>query len=164
MAVSREIIFTALFDRLKASTGPLVNYFTRRLEGWDSTAPALEPAIALVKGGEHPDYPANGVGAVWKLAAHILVYVRDDGSIEGSIDPRFNNILDAIEAALELQPGEIAASNSRPHFPALAGPPAPTTLGGLVSYCRISGDVEVYQGVISSQGFVRIPLEMLVTA
>lgn len=163
MALDREAIFVALFNRLKGSTTDSIKYWTRRLEGWDTMAPPLEPALCLVKAPERPNYPASAVGAVWTLTAHILVYVRDDGSEEGTIDPRFNAILDDIEAALEMQPGEVPTSG-RPGFPPIGAAPGPTTLGGLVSYCRISGDVEVYQGVQSNQGFMRIPLELQATA
>lgn len=163
MALQREPIFEALFTRLQSATAGTVKYWTRRLEGWDTTAPPMEPALCLIKGGERPNYPANGVGAIWLLSAHILVYVRDDGSNESVIDPRFNAIMTAIEGALEMQPGE-TPSNGRPAFPPLAGAPASTTLGGLCAYCRISGDVEVYQGVISNSGFLKIPVEILATA
>lgn len=163
MALNREAIFVALFTRLQAATTGTIRYWTRRLEGWDTVAPPEEPALCLIKAGERPDYPSHGTGAIWLLSANILVYVRDDGSNEGQIDPRFNAIMTAIETALEMQPGEVSAIG-RPAFPPMAGAPAPTTLGGLCAYCRISGDVEVYQGVISNSGFLRIPIEILATA
>lgn len=163
MALDREPIFLALFARLQAATGPIVRYYTRRLEGWDTTPPPQQPSLALIKGIERVAYPANAVGGVWTLVAHILVYVKDDGSNEAVIDPRFNDLMFAIEGALEMQPGEVAA-NVRPQFPPTGGAPAPTTLGGLVSYCRISGDVEVYQGAIGHDGFLRIPVEIKATA
>ncbi len=163
MALDREALFAALFARLQASTGPLVKLYTRRLEGWDTTPPPMEPALALIKAGERPDYPARSVGAIWTLMAHILVYARDDGSNEGQIDPRFNAILTAIEGALEMQPGEVS-SLVRPQFPPIGPAPAPTTLGGLCIYCRIAGEIAVYQGVISNQGFIQIPIEIQATA
>lgn len=167
MALNREPLFVALFNRLKTLVGvdPLpLRYLTRRLDPWDQKAPPQQPALCLIKGGEKPDYTLDAAGAIWRLTAYLLVYVHDDGSAEAVIDPTLNAILTAIEQQLEVQPGEIPASTSRPGYVVRGPAPAPTTLGGLCLFCRISGEVEVYEGTLTHTAFMRIPLEMLATA
>lgn len=164
MALDREALFVALTDRITTATEGTVRLVTRRFEGWDTTPPPLQPAIAVIKGPERPDHKAANVGAVWTLVAYLLVYARDDGSGDAVIDPLFNRILTAIEEALEMQPGEIPASTSRPYYPALGAAPGPTTLGGLCLSCQIVGEVEVYQGVTSHQGFLKLQVEIVATA
>lgn len=163
MAVDREDIFEALFTRLEthAATSAVLHTFSRRLESWDDTPPTKQPALMLLMGGSRPRYGDHrNMPPIWTLDAYLLIYVKDDGSHSGVIDPRMNEILTALESALEMQPGEVAAS-TRPQFPTIGPAPAPTTLGGLCTFCRFSeAGIEVYQGTVGHQGYMRIPLEI----
>jgi hypothetical protein len=162
MAVNRELIFSTLFTRLQTQLAGTVVDFSRRWTSWDDKAPAQQPALLLLKGKEVAKRMARGAPLVWTLHADIWVYAQDDGTGVAVPSIQINQILTAIEGALEIQPNEPTVSMQ---FVARRdAPPASTSLGGLVDSCQIGEEIEVMEGTQGHVCVVRIPLEIMAAA
>lgn len=167
MAVNREAIFAALFARLAGLADPalagglLFRYATRIYEGWDETAPSQKPALQLRKGPETPT-PRRGLPSLWTLSAGVIVYATADDAREVPASTQLNQLLTAIEGALERKPtdGPIAGAIF-PNNPDLV---FGTTLGGLCYSCQIVPSVEVFEAGIDQDLLAIVPLEILTTA
>jgi hypothetical protein len=158
MALNREQLFTALFARLQGALAGTVASFSRRWTSWDDVAPANQPALLLLKGPEQARREQLGTPIRWTLGAEIWVWAQDDGSAEAIPSTLLNTILTAIEAALEITPGELTASNQ--YIARRDEPPAGTTLGGLCYRCEIAGEVKIFEGTQGHVGIIKIPIEM----
>jgi hypothetical protein len=156
MALQRETIHAALAARLSGIAGVVS---VRRSYVEAETLDASEqPAICLSCEKETPAQE-RGRPTVWRMEFAACVYVKDaDGESGGA---RLNEILTAIESALERANGE------------LPGPGANfldfqnqrhTSLGGLVSHCWISGEVLRGTGKLSDQIVAIVPIEVVATA
>lgn len=162
MAVDREALFVALFTRLQTNVGSLVASYSRRMAAWDDKPPAVQPALLLLKGEERMER-TPGAPLIWHLMATILVYAKDDGTGSAVIDTVLNNILTAIESAMEMQPDELTAGGAmylaRPNFP-----PAATTLGGLCLGCELTGTTKTYLGTQGHDGMLELDVEIVAAA
>ena len=140
-AVSREAIFAALFARLADVPGLVTR--SRQFRGWNKVAAAEQPALFQVQ-GRQGGTTARGMPTKWTLEAELVVYVHK--STADAADPviRLNMLVDAIEAALGPDPGDVAC-----------------TLGGLVSSCTITG-VETDQGALGDQSVAVVGLSLVV--
>lgn len=150
MSIARDAIYAALLTRLQTQIGASAKTYTRRDLTFDQVSQDAQPAIAVVAVG---DFTAIGqppaMPAVHLLKAEVQVFVRE---VDGAPETSLLAIVDAIEAALERKATE--AVNTPGAFY--------TTLGGLVRYARVAGEVEFYQGQKGRQAVALVPVEMLV--
>lgn len=146
MQTTRKAIFDALYARL--GTVPGITTLGRRLRSFDEVQPSEQPALFMQPTTQvvenTPGFPAK-----WRVNADLALYVHDTSSAGPS--ERLHELLDAIEAALR-------ATDSEAH-----GEDAPTTLGGLVIACQITGPIETDEGALGDQAVAIIPLEILVS-
>lgn len=153
MAISREAIYAALMARMQAKVPGIVT-FSRKLVDYDQVDATQQPALLVIEGDQNGMASSPSLPMKWTLGAHLILYVRTAESATPATP--LLNVLDAIEAALERQPGEGNAFS--------ADDQRYTTLGGLVRHARIAGAVQVQPGAEGEQGIAIVPIEMLVTA
>ena len=138
--MNREAIYAALFNLL--SSVPGITTASRTTRHWDSVSPSEMPALFQAQGKQIPATLTNQPTR-WTLGATIRLYVSTDGAASpGAVA---NPIMDAITALFER--------------PAACGP---QTLGGLVIYARIEGDVQTSEGSLGTLEVLEIPIRMLV--
>ena len=142
---SRESIYAALFTVASTAAGFVTA--ERKVRHWTDVGPGEMPALFLEQGKQKaekvPPKPTK-----WTLTADLIIYVADSTSGEDDIATALNNLVDAVDAALAPSP----ATNTQ-------------TLGGLVTDCRIQGDVEIYEGNADNRrlGIAVIPVEIIAT-
>jgi len=137
--MNRERIFQALAKRIEAIPG--IRTFSRRLLHWSDVTASEQPALFMTSGNQSLVYEGRGMPPKHSLPVTLYLYNRND-------DPALqNNLLDAIEAALE---------PDRPNGEDTV------TLGKLVSHCRIEGDIETDEGLLGEQAVAIIPISILV--
>lgn len=136
-----ETIYAALFAKLQAVSG--IKTASRRLKHWNDVAANLQPALYMVQTGEAPEQ-VRGLPAKWRLSVEVYVYVNvpTEKIVPSTL---LNPILGAIRDILA--PDNLAANVN--------------TLGGLVSHCWLSGQIEVYDGVLGDQAVALVPVEIL---
>jgi hypothetical protein len=167
MALNREQLFVALFTRLQTQLGSTVKSYSRRWVSWDDEPPAMQPALLLLKGnetskrGEAADI--RGAPKIWTISAEIWIYVKDDGTAEAVPSIQINQMIQAIEAGMEIQAGEQTSPFAQ-YIARRDAPPAATTLGGLCISCEIVGEVEIDEGTQSHTGVIRIPVAIQAAA
>jgi hypothetical protein len=158
MALNREAIFVALNARLAAVAG-FAAPCSRIWSGYSDTPPETQPALFLAAGDEQAGGDRRQP-TMWTLHPKLILYTRHDADPMAAPSTLQNTLITALEAALELtaaeaaQMGPFANDGQAPH----------TTLGGLVSSCRIFGTVVKDEGLFQTQGIVEIPLEIVTTA
>lgn len=163
MKPTREQVITALFNKLVAALVPSpvidatrwtasagaalttnnpVGFLGRRLQTWDQAN--VKPAVYLGEFGQSYRWQSESLGTIL-LETLIFIYV-DDGSDPSKVPAiTMNNIQDLIDAALA--PDNVDGK---------------CTLGGLVSSCRINGEVPVAPGDLGGPGVAVLPLNILV--
>ena len=141
---TRETVFVALFNLLQSSTSFVTA--SRRLQHWTDVPAIQQPALFVAQKDEDRMAMTNQPFRL-KLNADIYVYTNSGGQPGVTPSTQMNNILDAVDAAL-LQYG--GRENQ--------------TLGGIVSYCRVSGKTQTDEGVLGDQAVAIIPIEILVNA
>lgn len=139
--MNREAIFAALFALVSANASYRTT--SRKLKLWSDVAPADQPALFMTQGKETAD-ALYKQPTKWTLHASLYVYTHQN-SLDTLPSTALNNLIDAIEMALYQGP----ASTEQ-------------TLGGLVSHCRISGDIETDEGVLGDQAVAIIPIAIVV--
>ena len=141
--MSREAIYSALFEKVSAAAGFATA--SRLLQHWGDVAPAQQPALFQTQKGEAVMQQTNRP-PIWRYSVDLYVYAYSNNP---SVSPaiQLNGLIDAIETAL-----------------APAFPPENQTLGGLVTYARISGQIQTDEGVLGQQAVAIIPIEIEATA
>lgn len=165
MAVAREAIFEALFNRVALLADPnlagalLFRYSTRIYEAWDELAPSQKPAVQLRRGPESRTNPP-GLPPLVNLGAALVIFAQQDESRDVPASIQLNELLTAVEGALERKttdvplPGAIFPNNPSFSFG--------TTLGGLCYGCQIAGVIETFEA--PDDGLMGIiPVEILTT-
>jgi hypothetical protein len=140
--IQREAIYAALFAKLQAI--PDLATCSRRLRHWADVTSAEQPAIFQAQRNEQA-IQDTGKPTTWKLMVDVYLYVK--APTTDAPAQYLNPLLDAICAAL--------------------GPENPIanrcTLGGLVHYARIAGQIETDEGTLGDQAVAIVPIEILVT-
>jgi len=139
MSLTREAIYGALWDLLKALPGFKTK--SRRLAHWADVPKSEQPALFMAQAGEVA-MPRRGLPAKWHLSVNLYIYVVADDDPYSSPAPALNALLDAVEAALCPNIYEFQ------------------TLGGLVHNAWISGKIETLEGVLGGQEVAVIPIEI----
>lgn len=139
--MNRESIYAALFALVGSATGIITK--SRRLRSFDMVSSAECPALFMTQHTETQTVQTKMPGK-WTLAVDIAVFVNT-GANDPNIIPSsvLNPILDSICSMLVPTPalGE-------------------QTLGGLVERCRISGAIQIVEGVQDDTALAVIPVEI----
>ena len=143
MRIPRESVYTALFSRLQATEGPRT--FGRRLKHWGDVQAVNQPALFLTHRHESAEQ-RTGVPPKWTLVADVYLYVNAGNNPDAVPGIRLNELIDAVETAL-------APDDPRRNV---------CTLGGLVAWCRIEGEVQTDEGLLGPQAVAIIPIHILV--
>jgi hypothetical protein len=110
------------------------------------------PAMLVVPGRMVPEREA--MLTTWRLEAHVGIVVRVTEDPDAYPYERLLPLVDRVREALRWRHGDGVRDLES----------APTTLGGLVYRCWISGEVEILGGGPGeSYAAARIPIELLVT-
>jgi hypothetical protein len=142
---NREGIYAALFAKFDGITGMPTK--SRRLMHWADVLAVQQPALFQAQKSEIV-VQSRGLPPKWQLDLDLYLYVHagdDPGSVPTTV---LNPLIDAIEAAL-------APDNVRDGQNVL-------TLGGLVSHCWISGQIQTDEGALGAQSIAIIPISILV--
>lgn len=141
MNVTREAIYSALFALVSNLPGIVTS--SRRLRHWTDVSPDEQPALFQAQirqtAAAHTGAPTK-----WLLRADLYLYANSGQDPNAVPATALNNLMDAIEAALAPGPGQTVQN-----------------LGGIVHYCRISGEVMTDEGVLGAQAVAIIPVEIL---
>lgn len=137
---TREQVFAALFAKLQSVPGLLT--VSRRLQAVQDMQPENLPAGFQMQGKQAVAYKGSVPAASDMSATWALYGYSDDPTVAPSTV--LNNLVDAACAAI--------------------APPAYTdkqTLGGLVEYAAIDGDIEIFEGVLGDRAVALIPLRII---
>jgi hypothetical protein len=142
--MNREDIYSALFERLKAAYP--WQTASRVLAHWSDVSPAQQPALFMTQVGERA-VTETRQPARWFLEVKIYLYAN--AKSQGNDVPAtvLNAMLDAVTTAMK--PDHAAVDTQ--------------TLGDLVSYARIEGDLTTDEGLLGEQAVAIIPI-MILTA
>lgn len=145
--MNTELIYTALFERLKTIEG--FTTVSRRLRHFNMVPATERPALFLTQGNQ-TETPKKGLKAKIILEAELYVYVSLlDG--EDSVMPQLNELLDKIRVKVA------------PDYPEMC---EYQTLGGIVEHCWLEGTIEIFEavdGMLDNQAIATIPLKILTT-
>jgi hypothetical protein len=150
LVLDREAIYSALFARLQAKLGAACGLYSRRFLDLDQIPASQQPALLLVATEQSPDYPGHGqLPAKYDLRALAILYARAQPDDPAGPEPLLHQLVAQLDAALIADPGEGPFSE------------VATTLGGLVTWARIAGPVELHPGADADQAAALVPIEML---
>lgn len=139
---SREQIFAALFAL--ASGASSFTTKSRSVRHWADVAPAEMPALfqeqQKQRGTVNRPAPTK-----WTFYADLIIYVSESSSTD-DVSTALNNVVDQVVLALE--PSVTSTSQ---------------TLGGLVTDCRVQGEIEIHEGRGDGGrlGIAVIPIEII---
>jgi hypothetical protein len=154
MAVNRTAILDALYARL--SDVPGIETLERRLQSFADVDPSQMPYVAMIAGNQSVE-PQRGAPSKVTMFVDVYVYVHE-ASKEGPWR-KLNEIISAVEATLERQPGETRTADARFSDPTHNT----TTLGGLVSSCYIAGEIETDEGALGDVAVAIVPIALVTT-
>lgn len=140
----REAIYQALFDRVKNLPGFVTT--SRRPRLAKDVSPEELPALFCEQLPETVQHQGQGQLAKHLLRADLIIYIpgADPANSQDVPSSRLNVLIDAVAAAL-------APENEAEE----------QTLEGRVRYCRLDGDLEVNEGVVSGAPLAILPVVML---
>jgi hypothetical protein len=146
MLNDREVISVALFDLLANNAGIQELFVTtsRAAKMFTEVDASLQPALYLMKVGEQTvQNEAYGL-TKYILEYRILAYARADATPETIYETLLNQMLDAVDAAMQSTP-----------------PGENQTLGGVVTNAWIEGATDVDTGVLQQQCALVIPIKVI---
>lgn len=144
--ITRETIYAAFFALM--SSDPTWKTASRLLKHWSDVPAELQPAIFMTQGNEAAKTDRPGIPIIWTFNVRLHLYANvgeqsDGGKAPAQIlNPLIDKICDLIQPPLGIGAGE-------------------QTLGGLVTRCRISGEVVTDEGLLGAQGVVQIPVQII---
>lgn len=156
-AITREQIYSALFDRLTAATfaTPILTQSTfagkaRKYVDPAQIGPDQYPFLSQFEGyPEKYERHGNRLPAIRELGVRLWCWARVASGDTKEIGSTYLNIMtEAIEAALQPDTGGY-------------GDPGNFTLGGLVQWCRIEGVILRVPGDTDPTALVCIPIKIL---
>jgi len=137
---SRESIYAALFAQLQTISGLATS--SRRLKNVQDMQPEELPAAFQVQEKQSGKYTGTTPTRLTLRASWLFYAHSSDVTVAPST--ALNNLVD--------QASEILAP---------ANPGMRNTLGGLVEYAAISGDIEVFEGVLGDRAIAIVPIEIV---
>lgn len=141
MRASFESIYAALFALAEATPG--IRTASRRLVSAQDVPVESSPALYQVQIQQKAEYQGTTPTA-WDLHAMWIVVVAQTDETQ-PMTPALNPILDAITATF-----------------APAPPFGKQTLGGLVEYAGIEGNIDISEGVMGDRTVAFIPIHIIV--
>lgn len=138
--ISTETVFAALFAKLSSATAFVTS--GRRLVNVQDLNPEAFPAAFQVEGKQTWRFSPNSPPVLTLRASWALYTFQTDPAASPSTP--INLVLDAVRAALMPPAGQVKQS-----------------LGGLVEYAAIDGDVEVFEGVLGERAVALVPITLL---
>jgi hypothetical protein len=137
---TRETVYAALFAKLQTLPGLVT--VSRRLQNVQDVQPEQFPAAFQLQGSQEAKFSGNTPSTyTWK--ADWLLYVHDDDPTSAP-SIQLNTLIDAACALLDPSP----ATNRQ-------------TLGGLVEYCAIDGNIQVFEGVLGNRAVAVLPITIV---
>lgn len=137
---TREQVYSALFVLLQGLPG--LKTSSRRLKNVQDLQPEEMPAAFQLQEKQSPKYHGS-VPTNTTLRANWLLYVQNsDPTI--ALTTQLNALVDAACAAM-----------------AAPSPVQKNTIGGLVEYAAISGDIEIFEGVLGDRAIAIVPIEII---
>jgi hypothetical protein len=151
MAVSREAVAAALFDRLQSKLGANFVTYSRAYIDPNELQAEHQPALIQIADNYYSN-TERGRPNVWVMKMILIIYAR---AKEMDITPetQMNALLELVESALDRQPTEAITDFSNP---------TDTNLGGLVSRVSVAGTIDIIPGEAGGQAAAVIPVEILV--
>lgn len=150
MTSQREQIYAALFAQLQsallAPAGPFKTV-SRRWQDPSQISPADRPALYQVQKDELAKTSVIGMPILWKIGLDLVVYTAGDAGVNVFQSTELNNLLDAVETALQSVTPGLAQS-----------------LGRKVTYCRIEGKLEIVENVQGTMAMAVVPIAIEITA
>lgn len=137
---SIESVYAALFNLLSGITD--LQTMDRRLRNIQDVDAQDMPAIFQTQGKQKNVYKGT-VPIVQSLEANWILYTNEQ-DVTAPPSTRINNLIDEARAVLAPAPGFKTQ-----------------TLGGLVEYAAISGDIEVFEGVLGDKAVAIIPITLV---
>lgn len=139
--INREAIYAAFWARVSAAPGFITT--SRRLKHWSDVPTGDQPALFMSQRHEAAT-TKTGEPTTWLLSGDLYVYVKvTDGSAPAIV---LNPLVDAVCA--RLAPDLITVGKC--------------TLGGLVHYARIEGEIETDEGTLGDQAVAILPYAIFV--
>jgi hypothetical protein len=135
---SREAVYAALFAKLKSIPG--LNTVSRRLQNVQDVAPENFPAAFQLQGEQANKYSGT-VPTVYTWKCDWLLYAFNADPLDAP-STALNTLIDAAVAVLAPAFGK-------------------ETLGGLVEYCAIDGNIQVFEGVLGDRAVAVLPITIL---
>jgi hypothetical protein len=153
MIASREAVITAIEDRLRQtifarSVGGVKTFksISRRLVLWADCPKGERPALYITDHNESTQYKQENNPGLTTMRVDLYIYI-DSSDMNSVPSTDINTILDAVETALA----------------PMKGMEQKQTLGGLVSHCRIEGEVLKDPGDLDGDGLLMIPISVMST-
>jgi hypothetical protein len=140
--MNREAIYSALFARLQNAYA--WNTASRRLLHWSDVTALQQPAMFLAQAGEQPQTISHQPSK-WKLNVKVWVYANCQTAAGPAASSVLNPLLDAVQAAIAPNGSGLETQ----------------TLGGLVEWVRIEGNIETDEGLLGDQAVAVIPVTLL---
>jgi len=143
----RENIYAAAFALFSGDPAWVTK--NRLWKHWDEVPPDQQPAIFQTQVKEvSTTKDRTGIPLIWHFHINLHLYVNvgqqgDQGMAPSQV---LNPLVDKILGLI--QPGP--------------GPTGEQTLGGLVTKCRVEGDIITDEGLFGPQGIVMIPVVILI--
>jgi hypothetical protein len=137
---TREQVYAALFAKLQSVTG--LTTVSRRLQNVQDVQPESFPAAYQLQGQQMAKYQgATPSLLTWK--ADWLLYVHD-ADLSSAPSTQLNALIDAASNVLTPAPGFERQ-----------------TLGGLVEYCAVDGNIQVFEGVLGDRAVAVLPITIV---
>lgn len=146
MQIPRETIYAALYALLINVSD--WNFVARRFHAISELSEGQFPAMLMVQKKELAEAGGRGIPVKWTLQLDVIVYVDTTNSPARVPSQVTNQILDDLEAVIQPNVSNMLS--------------LPQTLGGLVSQCRIRGEIITDEGILGSHGFIMVPIEVVV--
>lgn len=137
---TREAVYAALFAKLQGLPGLVT--VSRRLQNVQDVQPESFPAAFQLQGEQQSKFSGN-TPAIFTWRADWLLYVHNDDQ-SSAPSTQLNTLIDAACALLNPSP----ALNRQ-------------TLGGLVEYCAIDGNIQVFEGVLGNRAVAVLPITIV---
>lgn len=134
----REDIYSAVFSLVSSIPGFVLK--SRKVKHWSEVEPVDQPSLFMLQRKENASTTTN-MPTKWTLKIEIIMYAHTNGDpliIPSSV---LNPLIDQIVSKFE--PNDALGEQ---------------TLGGLVTRCRVDGDIETDEGALGDQGVVIIPI------
>lgn len=144
-SINREAIYAAFFALMSGSA--TFKTKSRLLRLWSDVDSAYQPALFQTQVREMSKADRTGIPNIWTFHVLLHVYVHVGQQQDEGVSPAtiMNPILDTLCDLI--QPGTARGEQ---------------TLGGLVTMCRIAGEIMLDEGFFGPQGIAQIPVDIIV--